>query len=63
MNHASRNPRVPALQPDRITGNGPGVCVHFYFVSGCLSISFPLQSMATLKEGDQLQMWEFLPVK
>ena len=59
MNRSSRNPRVPAAQQDM--GNAPGVRVHyFFFASGCLSILFCLQLMATLKEGDRWQMWEFI---
>ena len=41
--------------------NVPGVRANFFFASGFLSISFRLQSMATLKEGDHWQMWEFIP--
>ena len=40
----------------------PRVRVH-YFYSVCLSIPFCLQSMVTLKEGnDQRQMWEFIRI-
>ena len=55
VNRVSKNPQVPeALQY--------GVSVHFFFASGCLSIPIGLQklAMATLKEGNQLQMWEFI---
>ena len=38
-----------------------GACPLF-FASGCLSIPFCLQLMATLKKGDQRQMWEFIRV-
>ena len=38
-----------------------GACPLF-LTSDCLSIPFRLQSMATLKEGDQFQMWEFIRV-
>ena len=60
MNRDSQNPRVPAIQNG--TGKGgacAGVRIHF-FPSGYLLIPFRLQSMATLKEGDQRQMWEFI---
>jgi hypothetical protein len=49
----------------KLTGNNnPGACVHYYFASFSLLIQVPFrfQSMATLKEGDQSQMWEFIPV-
>jgi hypothetical protein len=38
-----------------------GACTLF-LTSGCMLIPFPgrLQSMATLDEGDQRQMWEFI---
>ena len=63
MNHFSQNPRVPAAQQGMPFANfNPGVRVLFFFASGCLSIPFRLQLMATLKEGDQWQMWEFIPV-
>ena len=39
-----------------------GACPFFFFASGPLLISFRLQLMATLKEGDQCQMWEFRPL-
>jgi hypothetical protein len=58
LNRASQNPRVPALQE----GKELGVRVHDFFTSGCLLILFRLQSMATLKEGDKWQMWEFIRV-
>ena len=64
MNHASRNPRVPALQPGSKTGsNDPGVRVTHYIVSRCVSTPFRLQTIANLKEGDQWQMWEFIRVE
>ena len=63
LNRASQNPRVPvsALGKDN---NNPGVRVHYFFASGCLSILFhpEWQLMATLKKGDQWQMWEFIPI-
>ena len=63
LNRASQNPRVPvsALGKD---DNNPGVRVHYLFTSGCLSILFHLewQLMATLKEGDLWQMWEFIRI-
>ena len=39
--------------------NFPG-CVSIISAPGCLLIPLRLQSMATLKEGDQLQTWEFI---
>ena len=57
MNHVSRNPLVPAAHPGA-TEKYPGVRVHFFLV---LTVcQFHLQSMATLVEGDQSQMWEFI---
>ena len=52
INRASKNPQVPT-----------GVRVLFFFASGCLSIPFGVQflRMATLKEGNERQMWEFIP--
>ena len=63
MNRDSRNPRVPAVQPgSNLKGNALGVRVQYYFCF-CLSFNpFRLQTMANLKEGDQWQMWEFIPV-
>ena len=62
MNRIPQNPRVPTAQPSRHDNETvPGVRPLF-FASGCLSIPFRLQSMATLKEGDQWQMWEFIRI-
>ena len=63
MNRVSQNPQVPAAQQGA-DGQSPGVRVQLfiYFASGCLLIPFRLQLMATLKEGDQWQMWEFIPI-
>ena len=59
LNPVSQNPRVPAaMHPN----SAFGVRVHFFFASGCLSIPFRPQSMATLKEGNQWQMWEFIRI-
>ena len=63
INRVYVNPRVPAARSQLFVRNVIGVRVHLLFASGCLSIPFCLQSMATLKEGDQLQMWEFIPNK
>ena len=60
MNRDTQNPRVPAVQDGK--RGVYGVRVHYFFASGCLSIPFRLQSMAALKEGDQWQMWEFIPI-
>ena len=62
INRVSQNPLVPALLQKPNRRNDPGVRVDFFFASGCLSITFRLQTMATLKEGDQRQMWEFIRV-
>lgn len=62
MDRVYRNPRVPAAQREKIGGNARGVRVYPFFASGCLSILFRLQSMAPLKEGDNWQMWEFIPL-
>ena len=57
----SQNPLVPAAKQGM--GHAPGVRVHHdYFASGCLSIPFCSQLMATLKEGDLWQMWEFIHI-
>ena len=66
MNPFSQNPQVPvsAAQKGKFFNSNvlnPGVCP-FFFTSGYLSIPFRLQSMATLKEGDQRQMWEFIRI-
>ena len=61
MNRVSENPRVPMVEQREANLGGPGVCPLF-FISGFLSISFRLQGMATLKEGDQWQMWEFIRI-
>ena len=60
MNHISLNLQVPTAQQGR--SYAPGVRLHYFFASGCLSIPFRLQLMTTLKEGDQRQMWEFIPI-
>ena len=60
MNRDPRNPRVPAVLDSK--RNYWEVRVHYFFASGYLSIPFRLQSMAALKEGDQWQMWEFIPI-
>ena len=61
MNRVSQNPQVPAAQRGA-DGQSPGVRVLFFFASGCLSNPFRLQVMATLKEGDPWQMWEFIRI-
>ena len=63
MNRVSRNPRVffAALN----VGHASGVRVHYYvLLPDFCQIFFPfrLQSMATLKKGDQWQMWEFIQI-
>ena len=64
MNRDTRNPRVPAVQPKK---DSHEVRVHppffFFALYGCISnsLSFP-KLMATLKEGDRWQMWEFVPL-
>ena len=53
---------MPASAEQDKSKSVAGVRVHYFLllsISG--SISFRLQSMATLKEGDQWQMWEFIP--
>ena len=60
MNCSGQNPQVPAVKIYK-SNYEPGVRVHFFFF--WLSVNpFCLQSMATLKEGDQSQMWEFIPI-
>ena len=61
MDQLSLNPQMAAAQPGS-DKNAPGVRVHSYFACSCLSISFCFQLMATLKEGDQWQMWEFVRI-
>ena len=61
MNPFSPIPQVPAAKPGRRNNtNIAGVRVHYFFASGCLSIPFRLQSMATLNLGNPWQMWEFI---
>ena len=66
MNNFSRNPRVPAVQDGKPKYDpcGPGVSGVrvLFFASGNLSIPLRLQTMASLKEGDQRQMWEFIHI-
>ena len=62
MNRVYRNPLVPVARPINTTDTVPGVRVPLFFASGCQPISFRLQTVATLKEGDQWQMWEFIRV-
>ena len=59
VNRVSRNLRVPAAQ--QVGYGHPGVR-SIISAPGCLLIPLRLQSMATLKEGDQLQMWEFIRI-
>ena len=55
----SQNPLVPAAKQGM--GNEPGVRVHYFCF--WLSInSLSSQLMATLKKGDQWQMWEFIRI-
>jgi hypothetical protein len=62
----SRLPQVATMQPNRDRSQPPnsvhGVRVCFIFASGCLSIPFHLQSLATLEEGNEWQMWEFIRI-
>ena len=62
MDHFSPNPRVPAAQQGMNSSCDPGVRIHYFSTPCCLSIPFRLQLMATLKEGDQWQMWEFIRI-
>ena len=65
MNRFSENPRVLTVpQKGMPIDLETGVRIHCFFASSCLSIPFRLQSrlMATLKEGDPWQIWEFIPV-
>jgi hypothetical protein len=56
----SQNPQVPVAH--LITQHTIGVRVHFIIISGCPLIFFRLQTMATLTEGNQWQMWEFIRI-
>ena len=63
INRASKNPRVPVPFCSGLNySDRDGVRVLFFFASGCLSIPSGLQglAMATMKEGNQSQMWEFI---
>ena len=61
INLVSQNARVTAAAPQ--TGDFiRGMRVYYYFASGCLSIPFRPQSVATLKKGDQWQIWEFIRI-
>ena len=42
--------------------NFEGVRVHFILLPAICQFPIRLQSMVTLKEGDQWQMWEFIPI-
>ena len=59
MDRVSQNPRVPAAHPDRHY-TAPGVRVHYFLLLVVCQFSFQL--MATLKEGDKWQMWEFIRI-
>ena len=69
MNRVSLNPRVPVAQQVNTfnifsVNHGPGVSVNYYVLFALSRLLTPLrlQSMATLKEGDQWQMWEFIRI-
>ena len=62
MNHTSLNPRVPAVQPGS-GDNAPGVRVHYFLFLTVSYVNSRLQKMATLEEGNQRQMWEFIRVE
>ena len=63
INRVSPNPLVPAAEQQKQRPyNSPGVRIHNFFASGCKSIPFRLQTMATLSEGDHWQTWEFIRV-
>ena len=71
INRASKNPRVPAARPpqrnffkkrDSDDAYAPGVRVLFFLLLAVSQSPFVLQLMATLKEGDHWQMWEFIRV-
>ena len=61
LNHASLNPRVPAAQPGS-SENARGVRVHYFLLLTDCHVNSRLQKMATLEEGNQWQMWEFIRV-
>jgi hypothetical protein len=56
MNPDSQNLRVPAA------GRGNEGCVSIIFCFWLYINPFRLQSMATLKKGDECQMWEFIRI-
>ena len=58
----SQNPLVPAAPQKQGRYNDPGVRVHYILLLAVLSIPFRLQSMATLEEGNEWQMWEFIRI-
>ena len=66
MKRVSKNPRVPAVQPGvRYNTNVAGVRVRYFFAFWLCVVNLnplSIQSMATLKEGDQRQMWEFIRI-
>ena len=63
INRVSPNLLVPATEQHKPGKyNDPGVRIHNFFASGCQSIPFRLQTMATLNEGDHWQMCEFIRV-
>ena len=63
-NHDCQNPRAPVTSKGNLKDffDFPGVRVHFFFAVFYFSIPFRLQSMATLKESDFKQMWEFIHI-
>ena len=59
MNRVSQ---VPAVQHRASGSHNHGVRVHYVLLLAVCEFPFRLQSMVTLKEGDQWQMWEFIPI-
>ena len=53
------NPQVPVALGKR---GDYGVRVHYFLLPAFCQFSIRCQTMATLKEGDQLQMWEFIRI-
>ena len=59
VNRVSLNPKVPVALGIR---GDYGVRVHYLLLQAFCQFSLRRQTMATLKEGDQLQMWEFIRI-
>ena len=60
VNRIYQNPVVPTVTQNWY--NNIKVRAHFVLHPAVCQFPIRLQSMVTLKEGDQWQMWEFIPI-